>query len=158
MGNTWGVPFRLVAAEDGRLIASRAARDFVAHVSADGTTLEVEADARFRAEFSRAPADAALPADLPGRYACPETDATWTISAQEGAAAGRMEIDIAGPLSRGGRMHVLPIDGDIVRVVAPRGIFDVWMDARVLRDNGGTITGLHVEGGRARGLLYAKAR
>jgi CubicO group peptidase (beta-lactamase class C family) len=156
MGRTWGVPFRLNPTDDGRLIASRSARDFVAHAGADGDTLEVEADARFRSVFTRAPEAAALPADLPGRYSSDETAAAWTIAEPTEAAPDRMAISVAGPVVRASGMYVVPIDGDIVRVMTPRALFESWMDTRVIRDAAGVITGLRVDGGRARGLVYRR--
>jgi CubicO group peptidase (beta-lactamase class C family) len=156
MGSTWGVPFRLVATDDGRLIASRSARDFVVHAGTDGNTLEVEADARFRSVFTRAPAAASLPADLPGRYASEETAAVWTIARPTESAPDRMTMTVAGPVVRASGMYVVPVDGDIVRVMTPRALFESWMDARVIRDGAGVITGLHVDGGRARGLVYRR--
>ena len=35
-------------------------------------------------------------------------------------------------------------------------LFRAWLDVRILRDAGGGITGLHVDGGRARNLLFAR--
>jgi hypothetical protein len=154
VGRTWGAAFPLRATEDGRLIASHSARDFVIRLSADGDTLDVEADAATHAVFHRAPAEPVLPEDLPGRYESAELDAVWSITPREG---GLMRARADGPVVRGGEMRVEPIDGDFIRVVVPRALFDAWNDVRVLRDKAGRISGLHVDGGRARGLVFTRA-
>ena len=151
-GRTWGVPFRLHATSDGRLIASRAARDFVARHHRGADTLEVEADAGFTTTFRRVPANTALPNDLPGEYRNAEIDATWAISADE----GRMTVRVSGPVRRGSTMSVIPIDGDFVRIVTPRALFEQWLDVRIMRDGSGAITGLHVDGGRSRNLIFSR--
>jgi hypothetical protein len=55
-----------------------------------------------------------------------------------------------------GGWSVVPVEGDLVRVLAPRALFDSWLDTLVLRDAAGRITGLRVDGGRARGLLFQR--
>jgi hypothetical protein len=40
--------------------------------------------------------------------------------------------------------------------MTPRALFESWMDTRVIRDAAGVITGLRVDGGRARGLVYRR--
>ncbi|MBV9812274.1 MAG: beta-lactamase family protein [Acetobacteraceae bacterium] len=158
MGRTWGVPFRAVPSADGRLIASRATSDFACRL--DGDRLEVEADAGIRATFERAPAQAALPSDLPGRYASEEMEAVWTIARLHVDLVHKdvMRVRIDGPVARGAEMVVRPIDGDLVRIVSARVLFEAWMDTRVERDAQGRIVALHVDGGRVRGVRFARLR
>jgi len=153
MASTHGVPFRLRALEDGRLIASRATRDFVARLLDDGTTLEVEADAGIVSRYRRAPADPALPAGLAGRYVNAELAATWTLS----QGLDHATLRVTGPIATVGGWKVLPVSGDLIRIVAPRALFESWFDTLVLRDAAGTITGLRADGGRARGLVFSRA-
>ena len=55
-----------------------------------------------------------------------------------------------------GPWEIEPIEGDFIRVITPMPLFRAWLDGRVLRDTAGRITGLHVDGGRVRNLLFAK--
>ena len=48
------------------------------------------------------------------------------------------------------------MEGDILRVLMPSQLFQGWLDVRVLRDATGDVTGLTVNGGRAKGLLYSR--
>jgi len=42
-------------------------------------------------------------------------------------------------------------------VVAPTALYTAWLDGRALREPGGRITGLAVDGGRARKLVFRRA-
>ncbi len=152
-GCTHGLPFRLKAAPDGRLAASRSAPDFTASLSPDGVTLTVEADAGVITTFHRVTADAVLPADLPGVYASPDIAATWTFAqGDEG-----MTVQVSGPLlASSAPWDVEPIEGDCIRVFPPGRLERTWLDARVLRDPAGAVAGLEVNGGRARRLTYSR--
>ncbi|CAH2599747.1 Beta-lactamase family protein [Rhodovastum atsumiense] len=155
MGSTHGVPFRLRATEDGRLEASRAARDFTCALAADGA-LAVELDAGVRATYCRAVPPPTLPEGLAGSYANAEIGATWTIT-ETGTGTGRSaELRVSGPLaSRRGPWLVEPVDGDIIRIWMPGLLFRMWLDVRVLRA-GGRVSGLCVAGNRARRLCYPR--
>ncbi len=152
MGNANGVPFRLKASEDGRLVASRSVADFSAALSADGERLEAELDAGVTATYHRLTAPASLPEGLEGVYGNVELAATWTIAAAE---AG-LVVRVAGPLIADRSWEVEPIEGDVIRIYQPGTLFRSWVDVRVLRDGGGKVVGLHVNGGRARELQLAR--
>ena len=152
IGNTHGVPFRLRALADGRLAASRATRDLTIRLLGDGESLELEADAGAVSTYRRAAALAVLPDGLAGRYANQELGAVWTLS--EGPE--RMAVQVSGPIVTARGWSVLPVDGDLVRVVAPRALFESWIDTRVLRDEAGRVSGLRCDGGRARGLVLRR--
>jgi CubicO group peptidase (beta-lactamase class C family) len=152
IGSTHGVPFRLRALGDGRLIASRPARDFVARLAADGESLEVEADAGTVTTFTRAPETAVLPEGLAGRYVNAEMAAAWTLAdGPEG-----MTLVVSGPLVTARGWRVVPVAGDLIRVLAPRALFESWLDTVVVRTDGGQITGLRADGGRARGVVFVR--
>ena len=152
VGSTHGVPFQLRALADGRLAASRAAADFFARLSADGEMLEVEADAGELATYRRVTPGGTLPEGLAGRYVNAEIGAVWTLS--DGPA--QMTLRVSGPIVVAGGWSVLPVQGDAIRVVAPRALFDSWFDTVVQRDAAGKVSGLHVDGGRARGLVFTR--
>ena len=151
-GSSYGVPFQVKATEDGRLAASRSARDFTARLVEEGEALEVEHDAGILAHYRRVLPGAALPADLPGRYLSAEMDAAWTVSAE----AGVMTVTVEGPVGRGGPWSVEPILGDIVRFWMPGALFRAWYDVRLTRDAGGHVSGLLVNAGRVRALRFTR--
>ena len=146
VARTHGVPFRLVARGDGWMRASRAASDFAARLVDDG--MEVMADAGHATTYARLAPDAALPEGLDGTYANAEIAATWTVAGQS--------LTVAGPIVGCDDWTVAPVEGDCIRLCLPRGLFDSWLDTRVRRDAAGDVTGLLVEGGRVRGLLFAR--
>jgi D-aminopeptidase len=151
MGNTHGVPFRLKPSDDGRLQASRMARDFLCALAPDGT-LAVELDAGVRAAYHRVAPGAVLPEGLAGTYANAEIGATWTI----GDDKDGLLVYVRGPVaSDGGRWPVEPVEGDVFRIWVPGTLFRGWLDVRVLRA-GGRVTGLYVTGNRARQLIYQR--
>jgi hypothetical protein len=51
---------------------------------------------------------------------------------------------------------VVPVAGDLIRVLAPRALFESWLDTVVVRTDGGQITGLRADGGRARGVVFVR--
>lgn len=148
MGRTHGMAFRLKGTDDGRLAASRAAQDFTVALAPDGEALELEADAGVTARYHRVAPDAVLPPDLSGSYENADTAATWTI---EGT-----EIHVDGPLLRGARWTIEPIEGDVIRINQPGTLYKPWFDVRVLRGPGGAVAGLAVNGNRARHLNFAR--
>lgn len=94
-----------------------------------------------------------LPEDLPGRYANPDTAATWTIASADAGA----ELRIAGPLlTASGPWEIEPVAGDCIRIYTPLTLFRGWVDARVQRDGAGKVTGLHIDGGRVKGLVFTR--
>jgi hypothetical protein len=52
--------------------------------------------------------------------------------------------------------EIEPIEADIIRIYTPLTLYRGWLDTRVLRDASGRITGLHVDGGRAKGLVFTR--
>ena len=166
-----GVANFLLPTEDGRLATSRGSGDFtlrfegVAVAGADiqaadieaaaieGAAIEVERDAGVVATLHRVAPGARLPADLPGRYANVDTAATWTITTTDAGAALR----VAGPLLQATEpWEIAPIDGDVIRIYTPLTLYRGWLDARVVRDGGGRVGGLQVDGGRAKGLVFER--
>ena len=93
-----------------------------------------------------------LPSDLPGRYENIDTAATWTIETTGQVAT----LEVSGPLLRRARWEIEPIEGDFFRVISPSVLFRGWFDCRVLRDAAGAVTGLHVDGGRVKGLVFER--
>jgi len=148
---THGVAFTTIPNAEGGLATSRGSADFTMTLTSEDT-LEVERDAGMREQLHRVLGDAALPADLPGRYHNADMAATWNIVTDETG----MCLHVAGPLRTAGPWGIEPIEGDFVRIVSPTPLFRAWLDGRVLRDTGGRITGLHIDGGRVRNLLFTK--
>ncbi len=144
----YGVPFVARPTEDGRLGAPNSSTQFSFRLLADGDTLEVEHDAGTMALYHRVTEGGALPDGLSGRYVNDEVGATWTI---DGAA-----LTVDGPLRLGAQWSVEPVEGDVIRMVAPTTLYTAWLDARVLRERGGRVSGLAVDGGRARGLVFGR--
>lgn len=153
LGSANGVPFQLKPLEDGRLAASRTARDWTMALSADGAMLTVELDAGVLASYRRVAPGAVLPADLPGRYRTEEMGTIWTIAARPD---GGMVASVAGPLANAGPWEVEGIAEDIIRIYTPSALFRGWQDARVVRGAEGGITGLHLNGGRVKRLDLAR--
>jgi CubicO group peptidase (beta-lactamase class C family) len=150
-----GVPFGLAPAEDGRLAARRGAFEFAVALP-HGEALTVEAGAGEAEVFRRAPAEAALPRDLAGRYRCAELEAEWSFAAEEDGGDA-MAVRVRGPMvAEAGPWPVTPIAPDALRVATPGILFPGWLDVRVLRDAapGGGIAGLSVSGARARDLRF----
>jgi D-aminopeptidase len=146
-----GVATWLLPTEDGRLATSHGSGDFT--MLARGDTIEVERDAGFRETLRRVAPVGRLPANLPGTYVNPDTAATWTIT--ESKPLG--EVRVSGPLiAAAGPWEVEPVEGDHIRVYTPLTLFRGWMDARVLRDAAGRVTGLHMDGGRVKGLMFQR--
>jgi hypothetical protein len=147
-----GVATFLVPTADGRLTTSRGSGDFFLRF--DGAAIEVERDAGITETLDCVAPGAHLPADLPGSYANPDTAATWTIAATDTGA----ELRVAGPLLLASEpWEIEPIEADIIRIYTPLTLYRGWLDTRVLRDAFGRISGLHVDGGRVKGLVFARA-
>ena len=146
-----GVATFLVPSADGRLETSRGSGDFFLRF--DGAAIEVERDAGVTETLHRVAPGAALPVDLPGRYVNLDTAATWTIV----AATSGVELRVAGPLLlTSGGWEIEPIEGDAIRIYTPTTLYRGWLDTRALRDADGRITGLHVDGGRVKGMVFAR--
>jgi D-aminopeptidase len=148
---THGVTFPIVPTTDGRFTTSRGSGDFTIRVLSDDA-VEVERDAGIREILHRTTTDANLPDDLVGRYVNPEIAAAWTITRIDKG----MIVQVAGPLRVGVSWEIEPIEDDCIRIVTPSNLFRAWLDVRILRDDCGTVSGLHVDGGRARGLIFAR--
>ena len=148
--STHGVTFPIIPTKDGRLATSRGSNDFTLRLqSADA--LELERDAGIRETLHRVTKSATLPHDLPGRYFNAEIAAAWTIERRKSG----MTAQVAGPMRIVATMEIEPIEGDCIRVITPSNLFRAWLDVRILRDNNGAIDGLHVDGSRARNLVFA---
>jgi hypothetical protein len=148
---TNGVVFATVPTDDGRLTTNRGSADFTMRLTSDDT-LAVERDAGVHEILHRITPDARLPVGLPGRYYNPDVAASWTINATDNA----MSLAVAGPLLAAGPWEIEPIEGDFIRVISPTPLLRSWFDVRVLRDTAGSISGLHVDGARVKGLIFTR--
>jgi D-aminopeptidase len=146
-----GVTTWLLPTGDGGLATSRGSGDFTMRLTRDG--LEVERDAGVHETLHRVAEAARLPSGLAGRYVNPDTAATWTITATDTGA----ELRVAGPLlSASEPWEIEAIEGDCIRIYTPLTLYRGWVDTVVQRDSGGRVTGLHVDGGRVRGLVFSR--
>ena len=76
--------------------------------------------------------------------------------AEEGVGQPLLLIHGAG----GGYDQGLLVGRDIgadFRIIAPSPLFRAWLDAVVQRNADGAVTGLRVEGGRVKGLVFSRA-
>ncbi len=142
----YGVPMGVKPAEDGRLLAGKGAFALLIRPHAD--SVEVELASGHVQHFHRVTADAPLPGGLDGTYRCADMAARWTIAGDT--------VAVSGPLLTGQHWQLTGVEGDILRVLMPSQLFQGWLDVRVLRDATGDVTGLYVNGGRAKGLLYSR--
>jgi hypothetical protein len=110
--------------------------------------LEVERDPGELARYRRIETRASLPTHLDGRYANPDTAATWTI---DGNA-----VHVSGPLFCRAQFRLEPVEGDFVRILAPAILCRSWFDALILRGSEEEVVGLSVDGARVRGLIFAR--
>ena len=145
---TFGQPFEPSTLPDGRLGAVRGMASFALRPM-DADTVEVEMDAGHVAAFRRVPPGAALPDGLPGQYRSEEMDADWRIEADGDGA----QVTVRGPVARGGPWRAEPVEGDLFRIHWP-GLLPSWLDAEAVRDADGAVSGLRVNGGRVRDVLY----
>ena len=149
--NQHGVVTWMLPTEDGRLATSRGSGDFTMQLTHHG--LHVERDAGVHETLSRAATEARLPTDLPGRYAHADTAAIWTITATEASAV----LHVSGPLlTNVGPWKIGPIEGDCIRICTPLTLYPGWVDVVLQRDARGQVTGLHVDGGRLKGLVFSR--
>ena len=146
MATLYGNGTQLRLGPDGRLEATHPAPDFFATLPTDKDRLDIELDAGTAATYHRVAPGAALPPDLPGTYANDDIAATWTIAEE----AGSMVVRVAGPHVKAGPWSMEPVEGDIIRIYPPARVYRSWLDVRVQRNGDGRITGLAVNGGRAR--------
>lgn len=137
-----GVPFALIPAEDGRMVARRGAFPFRAALPKDGV-MEVELDAGHRAVFRRA-APTALPR-LDGVWHCAELATEWRI---EGGT-----VQASGPIRRGGPWAITALSPRHLRIAMPSALYEGWADA-VLAEDGQSLV---INASRARGLVFARA-
>ena len=147
---TFGQPFEPSVLPDDRLGTVRGMIPFALR-PVDADTVEVELDAGHVATFRRVPPGAALPDGLPGRYRSEEMDADWTVEPD----GDGVQVTVRGPVTRGGPWRVEPVEGDRIRIPLP-DLLPSWLDVAALRDAAGTITGLRVNGGRVRDVLYRR--
>ncbi len=145
---TYGVSFVARATEEGRLSSPTYSTPFTFRLLGASDTMEVEHDAGTIAIYHRVAEGPALPEGLSGRYVNDEMAASWTIDATS--------LTVAGPLQLATQWSVEPVEGDVIRVMAPTTLYNTWLDGRVLRRPGGRIAGLAVDGGRARKVVFTR--
>lgn len=149
--NQHGVATWMLPTEDGRLITSRGSGDFTMQFTGDA--LHIERDAGVSETLRRSATEPRLPADLPGRYVNADTAAAWTITATDSCA----KLRVSGPLlANVGPWEIEPIEGDCIRICTPLTLYRGWIDVRLQRDARGQVTGLHVDGGRVKGLVFSR--
>lgn len=151
MATQHGMPFALAPAEDGRLVARRGMYPFAVTLP-DAGRLAIETDAGTVTLFHRAAAAPVLPAGLAGSYACAELETVW-ILAEDGDG---LAVHVRGPVGSAGPWPLHPVEGDCVRALTPGTMFQGWVDAKLARDAAGRISGIVVNSGRARGLVFAR--
>jgi CubicO group peptidase (beta-lactamase class C family) len=149
--STHGSSFTTIPTSDGGLATSRGSGDFTMWLTPDDT-LTVERDAGVRETLHRVGEGARLPIDLPGRYSNPDCATDWTIAQTD---AG-MTLRVDGPLRIANTCEIEPVEDDFIRVITPMTLFRAWLDVRVVRDDRGKISGLNVDGGRARNLRFTR--
>jgi D-aminopeptidase len=147
-----GVPLRPEVAADGRLATLRGTVQLALRRLDEGR-IEVEQDAGHVSVWHRAAPDPVLPDGLAGAYASEEMAATWCFAATDD---GRMDAVVEGPLLRGVRWAVEPVEGDLFRVWLPSLLFRGWLDVRATRDAAGRIDGLLVNSNRLKDVRYRR--
>ncbi len=80
--------------------------------------------------------------------------AIWNIAP---AAEDGLAVQVDGPIRRAGPWRIVPVEGDIVRILMPSALFEAWLDVRLRRGGAGAVEALEVNGGRARGLVFTRA-
>jgi CubicO group peptidase (beta-lactamase class C family) len=136
-----GVPFALVPAQDGRMVARRGAFPFRAALPKNGV-MEVEFDAGHRAAFRRA---SPVPAPaLDGLWHCAELAAEWRI---EGGL-----VQASGPIRRGGPWAITALGPRHLRIAMPSALYEGWVDAALAED----AQSLVIHASRARGLVFTR--
>lgn len=138
-------------APDGRLTVTHGTILLAIRRQADDT-LEIEQDAGHTATWHRVAPGGMLPEGLAGVYACPEMASRWVFA----TLADGMHAQVEGPLARGARWAVEPVEGDLVRVIVPGILARAWYDVRLRRGPDGGVTGLVVNTGRLRDVVYER--
>ena len=141
-----GVPFRLIARDDGRYEALRGGFEFVLSIGDD--VMAVEDGAGHRLDYRRIAGGGALPAGLDGAWHSDEVGATWTISGDR--------LTVNGPFVNGTEWRVLPLDGECARVDMAQSWYRNSLDVRLDRGAGGRPAALLVQGARCRNLRFAR--
>lgn len=152
MARQHGVPFALIPLPDGRLAARRGAFPFRLSRPVEDA-LEVETDAGRVTRYGRAPATAAMPTDLAGRWWCDELGTAWQVAAEGDGWTVRPH----GPLAAAaGPWPLQAIAPDALRVHAPGPLWNSWFDVAVRRDADGVPASLVASGARARALTFLR--
>lgn len=146
-----GATVRPLPLEDGRLGVTHGTILLALRPLTDGT-LEIEQDAGHTAVWHRVDAKPSLPDGLAGTYGSEEMAARWTIAVTGEDA--RVTID--GPVARGTVWALEPVEGDVLRLIVPSLLGKAWHDVRVVRGEGGQVTGLSVTTNRLRGVQYQR--
>ena len=149
--SSYGLPFEPSVHADGRIGTVRGMAPFALHAM-DGNAIAVELDAGHTATYRRVADGAALPDGLAGTYRSDEMAAAWVIS---GGETG-LHVTARGPVVSAGPWRMEALEGDVVRIHVPNILFASWLDARVLRDGAGEISGLSVSEGRVKSVLYRR--
>ena len=144
LGNQFGTPGPFKPMPDGRMAAARSAPDFTCRLIDDGAALDVEEDAGIVRRWERVLDDAPLPDDLAGIYVSDEMAARWVIAGPS--------VRVDGPVARTAVWSLEPLAPDLMRIVSSGSLGQSWMDAKLLRDDAGKVTGLLVNGGRVKRL------
>lgn len=136
---------------DGRLAVTHGTI-LLAIARGDDGTLDIEQDAGHRSVWHRAPTAPVIPADLWGTYESAEMACRWVITLEGDSANVRVD----GPLARGAKWTIEPVETDLVRILVPGILAPGWFDVRLLRDPVGKLSGLRVNTNRLRSVEYRR--
>ena len=145
-----GLPIKPTALEDGWVGTVHGSVALMLRWHADDR-LELEGSAGRRSFWCRA-APAPLPDGLAGTYESPEIAARWTLA--EGPDG--WTVHVSGPVvAAAGPWTLLPIEGELMRVVVAGGLYDAWLDVKAVVGEG-RVSGLLVNGGRVKRVHFSR--
>jgi hypothetical protein len=148
--STHGVTFTTIPTADGGLATSRGSADFTMRLASDDV-LEIERDAGACETSTVSPQERSCQAICRAatRTSIPQPPGPSPRGRRERRCKSwdRCVPPAVGDRTRRGRFHPGDLSDDLFRA---------WLDVRILRNAGGGITGLHVDRGRARNLLFAR--
>lgn len=149
--NMGGSTVHPTLASDGRLTVTHGTI-LLAIASREDGTLEIEQDAEHGSVWRRASPAPVLPEDLVGTYESDEMGSRWIIGVDDAGAS----VQVDGPIARGARWSIDPVDRDLVRILVPGILARGWFDVRLARDDGGRPAGLRVNTNRLRTVEYRR--
>jgi hypothetical protein len=152
---SYGQAVTAEATEDGCLAVPRSSTVLAVRAAGPGA-VEVRQDAGVVTIWKRAAEGAVLADDLPGIYASEEMDTRWEIARDTGAVAGAMTLHATGPVVRGAAWPLEAVTARDARAHIPGTLWRMWFDIRLERGADGRITGLTVNGGRAKAVRFAR--